>query len=325
MCIKGDLHCINCSDIACNGSDTNVVCGTNGLTYLNQCELEKARCLQNDSFDIESFGPCLTLPPPPDRGVCLDHRNQIDISSERFRTQCDSAIVCNKLANRTLTTEEIFWCYRPNCVPVDGEYQYAPLQCISLCGWCWCSSPDGNIINGTLLNWRTEGLPNCDVNTCYNNGRSVQNGLTVSSGCGFCKCNKGKLTCHENFIPDAQGSLNSTQLIEFKREVLLLYFVQYINQAQLAVDVSYLDGLLIKNVPADIRSRILLWKFQNYDLDGDEVLLPPEKENVNNEIYNFVKCISILPQIDALMDKQSCICVVEVIRRSLLQMLAGGS
>lgn len=140
-----------------------------------------------------------------DRGVCLDHRNQIDISSERFRTQCDSAIVCNKLANRTLTTEEIFWCYRPNCVPVDGEYQYAPLQCISLCGWCWCSSPDGNIINGTLLNWRTEGLPNCgkhcktkwvhglkfwsmyvsDVNTCYNNGRSVQNGLTVSSGCGF--------------------------------------------------------------------------------------------------------------------------------------------
>ena len=48
----------SCSDIACNGSDTNVVCGTNGHTYANQCELEKARCLQNDSFDAESFGPC---------------------------------------------------------------------------------------------------------------------------------------------------------------------------------------------------------------------------------------------------------------------------
>ena len=61
----------------------------------------------------------------------------------------------------------------------------------------------------------------------------------------------------------------------------------------------------ITDVPADITSRVLLWKFQYFDSDRDNVLLPPEEENVNNEIYSFVKCTLILPQIDSLMDTNS--------------------
>lgn len=51
LCQKKECH-FNCTD------EKKHICGSNGITYKNQCELEKARCELNTDIDIEYSDEC---------------------------------------------------------------------------------------------------------------------------------------------------------------------------------------------------------------------------------------------------------------------------
>ncbi|XP_008216799.1 SPARC-related modular calcium-binding protein 1 isoform X1 [Nasonia vitripennis] len=91
------------------------VCGSDGLTYPNQCRVISKQCL-GESILVKHTGPCSETPP------CL---------SARVTARPGARIVC-----------------RP-----DGTY--APVQCHPQTSYCWCVTPQGRPIpNSTVREGR---------------------------------------------------------------------------------------------------------------------------------------------------------------------------
>lgn len=57
---KNRAHCVSCEKL-CEGKQhlgAGEVCGKNGMTYANRCELRKATCRRGKSIGIAYYGKC---------------------------------------------------------------------------------------------------------------------------------------------------------------------------------------------------------------------------------------------------------------------------
>ncbi|XP_066254399.1 SPARC-related modular calcium-binding protein 2-like isoform X1 [Euwallacea similis] len=103
-----------CYPKACQKPDNQkIVCGSDGLSYPNRCQLELVRC-QNKNVTFVKRGPCKK------HRTCLDWQNfNLDFPQYRFKARCKKS----------------------------GAYE--PGQCHPESGYCWCVTVEGLPIPGT--------------------------------------------------------------------------------------------------------------------------------------------------------------------------------
>ena len=69
------------------------------------------------------------------------------MNPDEYQSKCNYDDLNRKGSNGTLTLADIRPCYSPHCT----NDAYATRQCSSNVGdWCWCSTPDGLALEGTL-------------------------------------------------------------------------------------------------------------------------------------------------------------------------------
>ncbi|KAK8751114.1 hypothetical protein OTU49_013067 [Cherax quadricarinatus] len=107
---------VDCN-VACEDRSRDPVCGTNGHTYDNICDLDRDIC-KKVKVTLKHVGECSLAE------KCLDER----------------AAKQEQLANG----EHV---YVPTC-QADGSY--APVQCHNFTFYCWCSRLDGKLIPHTI-------------------------------------------------------------------------------------------------------------------------------------------------------------------------------
>ncbi|KAL1517585.1 hypothetical protein ABEB36_001327 [Hypothenemus hampei] len=97
-----------CSPKACKKTDNQkVVCGSDGLSYPNRCQLERVRC-QNENVTFVKRGPCKK------QRSCLEWQDlSLDFPQFRFKARCKK----------------------------NGSYE--PGQCHPESGYCWCVTSQG--------------------------------------------------------------------------------------------------------------------------------------------------------------------------------------
>ncbi|XP_050299002.1 SPARC-related modular calcium-binding protein 1 isoform X2 [Anthonomus grandis grandis] len=97
-----------CTPKACQKSDNQkVVCGSDGLSYPNRCQLERVRC-QNGNVTFVKRGPCKR------QRSCLEWQDlELDFPQYKFKARCKK----------------------------NGAYE--PGQCHPESGFCWCVTPEG--------------------------------------------------------------------------------------------------------------------------------------------------------------------------------------
>lgn len=102
-----------CPKDCSNNSTVEEICGSDGQTYANMCEFEKAQC-NDEVLVVISDGPCEPVPEPED---CIKN-----CSGEALAEVCGSNAVtyaneCEfKNAQCKAEDEDVFIIYREQCV-----------------------------------------------------------------------------------------------------------------------------------------------------------------------------------------------------------------
>lgn len=114
----------NCRPKACSRSISNekAMCGSDGLSYPNRCQFERARC-QNKSLSLIR------------RGACKQQR------------PCTEWTQINQTA------------FLPSCRTDDGTYEST--QCHLDTGFCWCVTPKGVPLPYTTVRRKPDGKTKC--------------------------------------------------------------------------------------------------------------------------------------------------------------------
>ncbi|XP_047229553.1 agrin isoform X5 [Girardinichthys multiradiatus] len=184
-----DERCI-CS-FNCESVPHNQVCGSDGKTYRNECELKSARCLEKRHLLIQSQGPCaenqavspteLTAPQHcslSPYGCCSDN---VTAALGVAQAGCPSTCQCN-----------IHGSYKGTCDPTTGQCSCKPGVGGQKCDRC----------EPGFWNFRaivTEGMSGCTPCSCDPTG-SVRDDCEQMSGLCSCKTGVKGLKC--NVCPD---------------------------------------------------------------------------------------------------------------------------
>ncbi|XP_019756859.1 SPARC-related modular calcium-binding protein 1 isoform X1 [Dendroctonus ponderosae] len=98
----------DCNPKACQKTDNQkVVCGSDGLSYPNRCQLERVRC-QNKHVTLVKRGPCRK------QRTCFEWQDfSLDFPQYKFKAKCKN----------------------------NGAYE--PGQCHPESNYCWCVTPQG--------------------------------------------------------------------------------------------------------------------------------------------------------------------------------------
>ncbi|KAK6641893.1 hypothetical protein RUM44_013613 [Polyplax serrata] len=121
ICFKKRSDCEK--EIETKRKDYMKLCGTNNVTYINQCFFEMDICLGN-KISVKHVGKCRTRQP------CFRELNKVHKNRK----------------NRGFV---------PTCLK-DGRY--APVQCHTETAFCWCVNPRGKLIPNTAKHYQK---PNC--------------------------------------------------------------------------------------------------------------------------------------------------------------------
>uniref|UniRef100_A0A4W5KW64 Agrin n=1 Tax=Hucho hucho TaxID=62062 RepID=A0A4W5KW64_9TELE len=173
-----DDRCV--CDFDCNRVPRNPVCGSNGKTYSNECEMKKARCEKQEHLLIQNQGPCtaqehcsLSV-----YGCCLDNKTPalgVGLAG------CPSTCQCNPYGS-----------YKGTCDPGSGQCSCKPGVGGQKCDRC----------DPSFWNFRgivTENLSGCTPCNCDAVG-SVRDDCEQMSG--LCSCKTGVKGMKCNVCPD---------------------------------------------------------------------------------------------------------------------------
>lgn len=207
-----------------NGGGSTPVCGSDGITYSSQCQVISKQC-HGVSILIKHTGPC------PETPACLSAR---------------------------LTA-------RPGARPVcraDGTY--APIQCHTQTGYCWCVTPQGRPLPDTSIKRKKPKCSKADSQS-VGSAKSGQKRRSPSTKQRRQYVNnRHRNTCSRTEKSKFNGNLIENFKIEYRR-----------------TNISS-DG--DKNV-----ERVLSWKFVTLDKDGDGYLDRAEYKELKRLAKKAVK------------------------------------
>ncbi|XP_077394600.1 SPARC-related modular calcium-binding protein 1 isoform X1 [Festucalex cinctus] len=151
-----DNHCGG----ACTRPQAKPVCGSDGRSYENGCELQRARC-KDKTLTLAHRGRCrgrnwtkveqsavAALPPTPP-SVGRDSV-QTDEGQSKCRVERSQALEQARRPQESM--------FVPEC---NEDGSFAQVQCHTLTGYCWCVTTDGKPVSGSSVHNRT---PVCSGN-----------------------------------------------------------------------------------------------------------------------------------------------------------------
>ncbi|XP_036388152.1 agrin-like isoform X3 [Megalops cyprinoides] len=179
-----DVRCV--CDFSCHSVPRNQVCGSNGHTYSNECELKKARCEKQEELRIQSQGPCTATPPPGLTQHCSQTaygccRDNATAALGVGLAGCPSTCQCNPYGS-----------YGGSCDPTSGQCSCKPGVGGQKCDRC---EPGFWNFRGIV----TESTSGCTPCNCDALG-SVRDDCEQMSG--LCSCKTGVKGMKCNVCPD---------------------------------------------------------------------------------------------------------------------------
>lgn len=283
----------------CSSEPVELVCASNGVTYNNLCEVERARCELRQDIKYLYDGTCITAAPPPAQD-CKAHQARFELGKHPEET-------CRQLlelyVNSTLDQMQIDGCYRPHCSPYSD--QYLVKQCLfDFEGWCWCSTTDGEYIQGTLQ----ENMPPnycSNRHKCLVDGRTHEDGVvfTPTSVCGLCECLNGTHSCFVEFDVDSSGRLSNESLETLTTDLIQVFNFQYNNKDHERLDIKFIY-MHPTSVTEEQKKQLLEWKFSYYNIDEDKYLNNFEEDKFLSQLLSlFGPCNKYIYHIKELLDE----------------------
>ncbi|XP_064171269.1 SPARC-related modular calcium-binding protein 1 isoform X2 [Anguilla rostrata] len=155
-----EAHC----SVVCSRTQGKPVCGSDGRSYDNGCDLQKARC-KDRSLTLAHRGRC--------RGTVISGKNWVRIGQPpaapaptsspegkdlelRDAGQSKCRVERSQALEQAKRPQEAI--FIPECKD-DGSF--AQVQCHTLTGYCWCVTSDGKPVSGSSVHNRT---PTCSGN-----------------------------------------------------------------------------------------------------------------------------------------------------------------
>ncbi|CAB1336887.1 unnamed protein product, partial [Coregonus sp. 'balchen'] len=184
-----DDRCV--CDFDCNRVPRNLVCGSDGKTYSNECEMKKDRCERQEHLLIQNQGPCtaisatslpeLTAPQRCSQSVYGCCRDNKTAALGVGLAGCTSTCQCNPYGS-----------YKGTCDPSSGQCSCKPGVGGQKCDRC---DPGFWNFRGIV----TENLSGCTPCNCDAVG-SVRDDCEQMSG--LCSCKTGVKGMKCNVCPD---------------------------------------------------------------------------------------------------------------------------
>uniref|UniRef100_A0A3B3DMM8 Agrin n=1 Tax=Oryzias melastigma TaxID=30732 RepID=A0A3B3DMM8_ORYME len=186
-----DDRCV--CDFSCDSVPHNVVCGSDGKNYSNECELKKAACDRRELVSIQNHGPCaalsavtptaLTAPQHCSlsaHGCCSDNTTA---ALGAGQAGCPSTCQCN-----------LYGSYKGTCDPATGQCSCKPGVGGQKCDRC---EPGFWNFRGIV----TENMSGCTPCSCDPMG-SIRDDCEQMSG--LCSCKTGVKGMKCNVCPDGR-------------------------------------------------------------------------------------------------------------------------
>ncbi|XP_033844767.1 SPARC-related modular calcium-binding protein 1 isoform X2 [Periophthalmus magnuspinnatus] len=164
-----DSHC----GLTCSRTQGKPVCGSDGRSYENSCELQKARC-KDKTLTLAHRGRCrgknwaridqpAVAPTTASAVKDIDYKDGGQSKCRSERTQA--------LEQARRPQEAMFI---PEC---NEDGTFAQVQCHTLTGYCWCVTSDGKPVSGSSVHNKT---PVCSGSVTDKPPGPVNSGRKVS-------------------------------------------------------------------------------------------------------------------------------------------------
>ncbi|MGH0121147.1 UNVERIFIED_CONTAM: hypothetical protein FKN15_046392 [Acipenser sinensis] len=185
-----DDRCV--CDFSCDNVPRNLVCGSDGKTHSNECELKKTRCEEQDDVQVMNQGPCEAVPAPLAPTAMSQHCSQtfygccLDNTTAALGVGlagCPSTCLCNPYGS-----------YGGTCDPSSGQCSCKPGLGGQKCDRC---EPGFWNFRGIV----TENKSGCTPCNCDATG-SVRDDCEQMSG--LCSCKTGVIGMKCNQCPDGR-------------------------------------------------------------------------------------------------------------------------